>query len=397
MDRRSIGLGYLSISDTAKQYVMNALDENRLSAGKYINQFEQEFAQKHQRNSSIFTASGTCALQIALAALKEKYGYVDGDEVLVPAITFVATANIVIQMNMKPVFVDVDPRTYNMDPKEIEQHITSRTRVIIPVHLFGLPCDMDGILETAEKYNLQIIEDSCETMFVKYKGRPVGTFGDYACFSTYVAHLLVTGVGGLITMKDESDEKLLRSIMQHGRDTIYLNIDDDDDVQDDIRESLVQRRFSFVRMGYSYRVTELEGALGVAALQESDEMMRKRKEIGEYYSQRFADFEHVLQLPFVPEGTEHAYMMYPVVLKRGNRDKYALHLEKHGVETRYMMPLVNQPYYVEMFGQLEQRYPNAKYINDNGLYIPCHHGMSREDVDYIYELTKQYYQKWGNL
>jgi len=387
---RQISLGYLQISDDAKRYVMNALDENRLSAGKYVRMFENEFASMHQRTTSVFTASGTCALQIALAALIEKHGYEEGDEVLVPAVTFVATSNIVMQLNLKPVFVDVDPVTYNIDPAEIEKHITSRTRAIIPVHLFGLPCDMDPILAIAEKYRLHIIEDSCETMFVKYKGRSVGSFGDYACFSTYVAHLLITGVGGIVTMKDERDEKLLRSIMQHGRDTIYLNIDDDDGIDEELMTQLVQRRFSFVRMGYSYRITELEGALGVAALEEVGEMMQRRKRIGELYARTLQDFTDFLQLPVVPDGFEHAYMMYPLVLKHGDRDKYALFLEKHGVETRFMMPLINQPYYKRVFGSIEHLYPAARHINQNGLYIPCHQGMQAEDVAYVAELTRMY-------
>ncbi|QAY65542.1 DegT/DnrJ/EryC1/StrS family aminotransferase [Paenibacillus protaetiae] len=394
--KRHIPLGHMNISDNAKKYVLDALDHNRLSSGKYIQQFEHQFAKKHQRQTSVFTASGTCALQIALAALKEKHGYADGDEVLVPAITFVATSNIVIQLNMKPVFVDVDPYTYNINPREIEKHITGRTRVIIPVHLFGLPCDMDPIMEIAGRHKLQVIEDSCETMFVHYKGRSVGTFGDYACFSTYVAHLLITGVGGVITMKDESDEKLLRSIMQHGRDTIYLNIDDDDELDDAFMESLVQRRFSFVRMGYSYRITELEGALGVAALEETGQMMLHRKTIGEAYTRALSQYEDALQLPYIPEGHEHAYMMYPIVLKRGNRDDYAMFLEKNGVETRYMMPLLNQPYYKQQFGNIEDSYPAAKHINHNGLYIPCHQGMELADVDYVSELTATYLkgEKW---
>lgn len=390
--KRHIPLGYLKISDNAKKYVLSALDDNRLSSGKYIQEFERLFAGRHQRSTSIFTASGTCALQIALAALIEKYGYQEGDEVLVPAITFVATSNIVLQLNMKPVFVDVDPLTYNINPAEIEKHITARTRAIIPVHMFGLPCDMDPILEIARKHNLQVIEDSCETMFVNYKGRSVGTFGDYACFSTYVAHLLITGVGGIITMKDESDERMLRSIMQHGRDTIYLNIDDDDHYEEEFIQSLVQRRFSFVRMGYSYRITELEGALGVAALEETDSMMAARKKIGETYTSLLSEFQDVLQLPYVPEGSEHAYMMYPLLLKQGNRDDYALYLEKNGVETRYLMPLINQPYYLKRFGNLEDQYPVAKNINQNGLYIPCHHGMSDDDVAYIQELTSSYFK-----
>lgn len=391
MKQRRVPLGYLNVSEQAKQYVLDALNNNRLSAGPYIAKFEKEFGRQHGVSACVFTSSGTSALQIALAALKEKHGYQDGDEVIVPAVTFVASANVVLQNNMVPVFVDVDPRTYNLDPARIAAHLTPRTRAIMPVHLFGLPCDMDPIMALAQERGLQVIEDSCETMFVRYKGRPVGSFGDFGCFSTYVAHLLITGVGGLVTVKDPSDEKLIRSIMQHGRDTVYLNIDDDDKVSPELFESLVQRRFSFVRMGYSHRTTELEGALGVAALEQKDAMMQKRQEIAAHYKEQLAQFQPLLQLPFVPEGSEHAFMMYPVVLDDSiHRDKFLLHLERNGVETRYMMPLLNQPYYEKTFGKQEHGYPVAARINRQGFYIPCHDGMTLADVEFIAALIKDY-------
>ena len=147
---RNITLGTLAISDQGKSYVNDALNNNRLSRGKYTTRFENEFASMHGCKYGVFMNSGTSALQVALAALKEVYGYEDGDEVLVPACTFIATSNIVLQNNMVPVFVDVDPNTFNIDPKQIRKHITHRTRAIIPVHLFGLPADMQSIKKIAE-------------------------------------------------------------------------------------------------------------------------------------------------------------------------------------------------------------------------------------------------------
>ena len=190
---RKITLGQCKINDAGKRYVNDALDNNRLSAGKYTKKFEEDFAKLHQCKYGIFCNSGTSALQISLAALKEFYGYKDGDEVLVPATTFIATSNVVLQNNLTPVFVDVDPLTFNIDPLKIEAKITSRTRACIPVHLFGLPADMDSISAIAKTHSLNIIEDSCETMFAGIRGKSVGSFGDIACFSTYVAHLIVGG------------------------------------------------------------------------------------------------------------------------------------------------------------------------------------------------------------
>ena len=248
-------MGDTYIDDTAKKYVMDALDSNRLSYGKYVHSFERKFAEGHGAKYAIMSNSGTSSLQVAIHALKDAHGWQDGDEVLVPALTFVATSNVVLQNNLMPVFVEVDPKTYNIDPARIEEKITPRTKAIMPVNLFGLSCEIDQVLEIARKHNLKTVEDSCETMFVHHKGKPVGSQADIACFSTYVAHLLVTGVGGLSITNNDEYAVAMKSMVNHGRDDIYLSIDDDKGAIRDDRESffrMIDRRFSFVRMGYSY-------------------------------------------------------------------------------------------------------------------------------------------------
>jgi len=204
-------------------------------------------------------------------------------------------------------------------------------------------------------------------------------------------HLLVTGVGGLITMRDEDDGKLLRSLMQHGRESIYLSIDDDDDANAALLAALVERRFSFVRMGWSYRITELERALGLAALAEADDMLVARTRNGARLTHQLRDLGDVLQLPNVPPDREHAFMMFPIIVRDNRRNKFALHIERSGIETRLMMPLVNQPYYVRQFGDISAQYPRAQYINDHGLYIGCHQGMTNEDIDYVAETIHDFF------
>ncbi len=215
--RKQIGVGSYFATERAKQLVMETLDSNRLSAGPKTEQFESLIARAHNCHYGLMCNSGTSALQIALAALKEQYGWQDGDEVLVPALTFVATANVVLFNSMKPVFVDVEPAYYCIDPACIEKHITPRTRAVMPVHVGCLACDMDPIEEICGRRGLRIIEDSAEAMFVNYKGRPVGSFGDIAAFSTYIAHVISTGVGGLCTTNDPELLVLLKSLMNHGR------------------------------------------------------------------------------------------------------------------------------------------------------------------------------------
>lgn len=392
---RKIELGYLKIGETGRRYISEVLDSGRLSAGKFIASFEREFARQHGCPFGIMCNSGTSALQVALAALKEQRHYNDGDEVLIPSVTFIATSNIVLQNRMVPVFVDVDPSTYNLDPNEIPKRVTDKTRAIIPVHLFGLPCEMDPIMDIARQKNIGVVEDSCETMFVRYKGKTVGSFGDLACFSTYVAHLLVTGVGGIILTPDEKISVLCRSLINHGRDAIYLNIDDDDRARGTDRfDEIVGKRFSFVRMGYSYRVTELEGALGLAALEEKGSMLEKRLQNALYLIQGLRDLESHLQMPSWPPYSEHAFMLFPLVVRPPvERDNLLFFLEQRGIETRTLMPLLNQPFYRKLFGDLEKDYPVASALNRRGFYIGCHQGLARDDLDYVLEQFHDFFRQ----
>ncbi len=387
-----IGVGTFKVSPKARQYVNEVLDSERLSYGPFTQKFEDIFAKYHDSKFAVMTASGTCALQIALAALKNKYGWNDGDEVIVPALTFVATSNIVIQMNMKPVFVDVDPVFYEIRPELIEGAITSRTRAIIPVHLFGCPCDMDPIQDIAKKHNLKIIEDSCETMFAKYKGRSVGALGDIGCFSTYIAHILVTGVGGLCTTSDPDLAINIRSLMNHGRDSIYLNINDDNNKTKEELNIIIKRRFRFVQMGYSFRVTELEGALGLAMIEDKDQMIIKRRKNAKELCERLKVFEDRIQLPSVRPESDHSFMMFPIVLRTEAKVALVEHLEHSGVETRDMLPLTNQPYYNNILGVKEDDYPVAKWINNNGFYVACHQDLTPQEIDHIVESFEKFFR-----
>jgi dTDP-4-amino-4,6-dideoxygalactose transaminase len=338
--------------------------------------------------------SGTGALQIALAALKEKYNWQDADEILVPAVTFVATSNVVIYNNLKPVFVDVEPQYYDINPAKIEEKITSRTRAIMPVHLAGQPCDMEPILEIAARYNLRIVEDSAETMFAADKGRPVGSFGDIGCFSTYAAHMITTGVGGLCTTNDPELIVMLKSIMNHGRDSIYITIDDDKAAKGQELFQIANRRFSFVRLGQSFRCTEMEAALGIAQLEEREQSCARRQEVVRQLNEGLADLQDFLQLPFPRPESTHSYMFYPLTIldeKRVRRDDLIRFLEDNSIETRYLLPLINQPIYRKIFGNLDDQYPVAANLNKNSFYIGCHPDLQDEEVEYMIEKFHQFF------
>ena len=321
-----------------------------------------------------------------MAALKERHCYEDGDEVLVPAITFIATSNVVLQNNLKPVFVDVDPYTFNIDPDKIAEKITSRTRAIIPVHLFGLPTNMPRVMSIARHYGLNVIEDSCETMFAGINGKSVGSYGDMACFSTYVAHLIVGGVGGLVITNDARYAETCRSLMAHGRDSIYTSIDDDDKISKD----MIERRYKFDRVGYSYRCTEIEAAIALSELERWEENITKRRHNAWLLSASLVRLKDKIQLPHIPEGYTHSFMMYPFVCSEDvDRDRLLLHLEQKGIETRFMFPLLSQPIYKKLFPGMADKYSVASRLEKQGAFIGMHQGLTDEDMFFIADTIEE--------
>jgi dTDP-4-amino-4,6-dideoxygalactose transaminase len=254
---------------------------------------------------------------------------------------------------------------------------------------------MDPILEIARAHRLRVVEDSCEAMFVKYKGRPVGSFSDVACFSTYAAHLITTGVGGLALTDDPICYELMKSIMNHGRDPIYTRIDDDQAAVGSELFRIANGRFSFIRLGHSFRCTEMEAALGIAQLDEREAMWQRRCDIARRLTEGLADLSDHLQLPTSRPDSEHAYMMYPMVLLDSavRRADVIEYLETGGIETRYLLPLINQPVYLRMFGNLDAEYPVAARLNETAFYVGCHPDMSDDDVEYVIERLHLFFRQ----
>ena len=372
-----------------KKLIKKVLKSGRLTYGPMTRELEERFAKIHGRKYAIFVNSGTSALKIALRHYKEKYGWKDGDEVIIPALTFVATMNVVLMNNLKPVLVDIG-NNLNINPFLIERAITKKTRAIIPVHLLGQSAQMDKIMKIAKKHGLKVIEDSCETMYVSFKGRPVGSRGDIACFSTYLAHLMVTGVGGFITTNNRKDAIAMRSIAFHGRDESYLNIDDNKKAGKAFDE-MVKKRFYFNRFGYSDRNTELEAALGLGELRNYKKNLKKRQANAFYLED---NLDHV---GFPLRYTEHAFMLFPII--HDNRDRLVEYLEKKGIHTRHIMPLTNQPVVQRYFKgiDLAKRYRVADWFNRYGLLIGCHQYLTKEQLDYIVDTIGEFGMKFGEV
>ena len=354
------------VTHKQKKLVKQVLKSGRLTYGDKTREFEEKFAKLHGVKYALFTSSGTAALKIALGALKDKYGWKDGDEVIIPAVTFIATMNVVLMNNLKPVIVDIN-QDINLDPELIEKSITKKTVAIMPVHLLGQPADMKSIMRIARKHKLKVIEDSCETMFVnKVKG-------DIACFSTYIAHLLVTGIGGFITTNDKKLATVMRSMMFHGRDESYLTMDD--------RPHDISKRFYFPRFGYSDRMTELEAALGLGELDDLEWIVKKRQANAEYLMMTYRHtegLEHLHAFFPVSDFKKHAFMFFPMIAD--DRDGLMLYLEKHGIQTRLMMPLTTQP---TVKPYLKEKYPMAQWANEYGFLLPCHQWLTKKDLDYM--------------
>lgn len=380
---RRIGVGTADIRPEDRDRVDRVLESGRLSAGPMMAEFESSFAAVHEQRHAAMCNSGTGALQLALQALKERHGWADGDEVIVPAMTFVATVNIVLFNRLRPVLADIDPVTFNLDPESAAAAVTERTVAMIPAHLFGQPADMTALMAVAEKHRLRVIEDSCETMGVSHRGRSVGSFGDFGCFSTYMAHIVTTGVGGLVTTNDDENITRFRSLMNHGRNPRYLRIDDDQDLDDEALLRVVWSRYDFHSIGQSYRVTEMEAALGIGQLERLQENLGRRRQIAARLTDALRQHPQ-LQLPTVAEGNEHAFMMYPIVVERPElRDALVIALERAGVETRFLLPIIGQPCYEGVLEFPPDAYPNARHALAHGFYIGSHPGMTDDDVDYV--------------
>jgi perosamine synthetase len=369
MAMRHIKLAEWKANRKQKRYLRQVIRSGRLTYGPKTRKLEEKFAEIHGAKHALFVSSGTDAIKISLAALKEENGWADGSEVIIPAVTFVATMNAVLMNNLTPVLVDIEQDTANIDPLLIEKVITKKTVAIMPVHLLGQMADIRTVVNIAKKHKLKVITDSCETMFVN------SHMGDITCFSTYMAHLLVTGVGGFILTNETKMAFLMRSIMFHGRDASYLNIDD--------KPTDISKRFYFPRHGFSDRATEMEAAVGLGGLDGWESMIEKRQQNAFYLSQKLV--RQPLEFP-VTSFFRHAFMFFPMYV--AERDKLMAHLESKGIECRTMVPLLSQPI-TKPF--IRHKYPNAETADKHGILLPCHQYLSRKDLDYMIKVVKEYY------
>lgn len=335
-----------SLGEKELQYVIECVLTGWISSGgKFVTRFEEVFAAFCDTRYGIATSSGTAALHLALLAL----GIGPGDEVIVPTLTFVATANAVSYTGARPVFVDSELGTWNMDPNEVAGAITPRTRVIIPVHLYGHPVDMDPVLEIAEHYGLPVIEDAAEAHGARYKGRCVGGIGDLGVFSFYGNKIITTGEGGMVTTNRADLADKLRLLRNHGMSR--------------------ERRYWHPVLGYNYRLTNLQAAVGVAQMEKVDVILANKQRIARAYTAGLQEVPGI-SLPPRAAWADNVYWLYSILVEPGvfgrTRDELMACLREEGIETRPLfLPVHTQPTY-----NTGQRLPVAEHLAATGLSLP---------------------------
>jgi perosamine synthetase len=345
------------------EYAGDCLRTNWISsAGKYIAEFEKRFAEYCGCKYGVTTTSGTTALHLALASL----GIGPGDEVIMPAFTMAACAFSVVYTGAKPVLVDAEPGTWNMDVTQLERRVTEKTKAIMPVHIYGHPCDMDAIMDIAKRRNLVVVEDAAEAHGAEYKGKRVGGIGQLSCFSFYANKIVTTGEGGMIVTNDAQIAERARRL----KDQAFSP----------------QRRFLHTNVGFNYRMTNVQAAIGLAQMESIDRFVEMRRKNASLYSAGLKDIPGIT-LPQERKWAKNVYWMFGIMTddKLGiTRDSLMQRLKEKGVDTRtFFIPMHVQPAFLNMGLFKGESYPVATELSDRGLYLPSGSGLKSEEIDYI--------------
>ncbi|GAB4264479.1 LegC family aminotransferase [Thermincola ferriacetica] len=332
-----------NLGPVEKEYLVKCLNSNYVSTvGPFVPDFEEEFARLLGAGAAVAVQSGTAALHMALHAL----GIGPGDEVIVPALTFIATVNPVLYVGARPVIVDVDPATWNIDPVGLEQAVTENTRAVIPVHLYGNPCQMDAIMEIARRYNLYVIEDATESLGALFNGHYTGTFGDFGCFSFNGNKLITTGGGGMLVTGDRERAQRVKFLVNQARDAA--------------------RGYYHPEMGFNYRMTNIEAALGLAQLSRFRELLARKKRYAVIYREILGDIPG-LQFQSECQGGESAHWLSCLRVSTVKAVKLAAALAEEGIPTRRVfMPVSDMPYLREY----ARPCPHARDIYEHGICLP---------------------------
>jgi len=398
--KNKIPFGTITITDRTKQLINEALESKQISSGKLVREFERKFAGLYGVHEAVAVSTGTDADALALAVMYD-YGSQRGDEVIVPALSFVATGNAVLHAGFTPVFVDIDRKTLNINPDLIEKAITKRTRAIMPVHLMGKPAEMDTIIDIAKRHNLFVIEDAAEAHGALYKGKLVGSLGDLGAFSLYIAHIVTTGEGGIVITNDEAKADILRSLRSHGRackcstcvvstNSGYCALRFNNPAKTDIR-------FVFERFGFSSKMNELEAAIGLGSLDCFDEILNKRRH--NLYAMmkivnKYPQFMYTLEEEKHEKIGPHALAIVLTEEAPFSRDHLVASLEKNGIDTRNLFQsMPTQCNGFKFLGYQLGDFPETEYVADYGLHIGVHQDINDDQIEYLDSILEDFINK----
>lgn len=347
------------IGEEEKKAVLEVLDSGILAQGPRVKAFENAFAEMTGVKHAIATSSGTTSLYLALLA----HGIGEGDEIITSPFTFIASANAALFVNAVPVFVDIDAQTFNLDASLIEAAITSRTKAILPIHLYGLCADMDAIMAIAKKHNLAVIEDACQAHSAKFNGKCAGSFGT-GTFSLYPTKNMTSAEGGMITTNDDAIAEECRVLRNHG----------------------MRRRYYHDELGYNLRMTDVHAAIGNAQLQKLPKFNKARAENAAYFDETLKG----VTTPFVPENCEHIYHQYTIRVPDDKRDALREFLKENeiGSEIYYPLPIHQQGFYEEMLGKLS--FPVSEKAAEEVLSIPVHPSLTQADRELIVKKINEF-------
>jgi dTDP-4-amino-4,6-dideoxygalactose transaminase len=346
------------------RYISEVLRSHQIAEGGFTRRLEENFANFIGTQYCVAASSGTAALHLSLLSL----GVGKGDEIITTPYTFIATSNACLYVGAKPVFVDIDPKTFNIDPEKIEEKITKKTRAIIPVHIWGHPCEMEKILRIAKDHRLFVLEDASHGHGAEYDGKKVGTFGNVNCFSLYATKIITSAEGGLVTTDDESLASKIRMLKRFSE----------------------VGKYEHKEVGYNYRMSDVHAAIGLAQLERIDAFLEKRKQNATYLTKLLTEFGEYMELPTVKGNVKHAFYYYAILLKKDllkkvSRDIFDKMLRAENIvpTSYYPRPLHLQEAY-RFLGYVKSDFPVAEDVCNRSITVPIHPALNRTDMFDIY-------------
>lgn len=368
-------------SKEEEEAVIHAIRSGWVTQGPKVLEFENDFSKYVGSSFAVATTSCTTALFLALKVL----GIKAGDEVICPSLSFIATANSIMHLDAIPRFVDIDPKTYNIDPALIKKSITKKTRAIMPVHQGGLACDLDEINKIARDYNLSVVEDAAYAAGSDYKGKMIGSGDNLVCFSFHPRKILVTGEGGMITTSNIKYAESLKRLRHHGMSVSDLE-------RHKANKVIIEE---YLELGYNFRMTDMQASLGIIQLKKIEEIIRIRTSLAKRYNELLSEIEEI-QVPFIPGYTSHNnYAYYMIRLKGKNlelRNKVMEELLEDGIATRRgIMSIHREQFYRKMFGSVNL--PETEKASDSTIILPLYPSMTQDEQDFVIKELKEALKK----